>query len=115
MAILGVGTDVCSMARIEEAQARFAGRLQARVAANDEDAGAEWNAARLARRWAVKEAVAKALGTGIGSACGFEDIVVSHAANGALQVRLANRPELAVHASVSDDAGYAVAFVVIEQ
>jgi holo-[acyl-carrier protein] synthase len=103
------------MARIEEALERFGERFQSRVAGNDEDAGTEWPHTKLARRWAVKEAVAKALGTGIGSECAFEDIVVSHAPNGALKVHLAKRPELTVHASVSDDAGYAVAFIILEK
>lgn len=115
MAVFGVGTDVCSMARIEEALERFGERFQARVAGNDEDADTPWPPAKLARRWAVKEAVAKALGTGIGNECAFEDIRVAHASNGALQVKLVRRPELSVHASVSDDAGYAVAFVIIEK
>jgi holo-[acyl-carrier protein] synthase len=114
MMITGVGTDICKISRIEALLAEHGLRFVERVAAADEDAASTFSASQLARRFALKEAVAKALGTGIGEALGFADIVVSHTSVGALVVSLPQHPHLTVQASVSDDTDYAVAFVVIQ-
>jgi holo-[acyl-carrier protein] synthase len=112
----GVGTDICEIARIERALARFGPRLVRRVAGGDADAEKLMNQpAKLARRWALKEAVAKALGTGIGGALSFTGIHVFHAPNGAVQVQLPAHFGVRVLASVADDGAYAVAFVVLEK
>ncbi|PIZ30218.1 MAG: holo-[acyl-carrier-protein] synthase [Alphaproteobacteria bacterium CG_4_10_14_0_8_um_filter_53_9] len=107
-----LGVDVCSIARVEEALREHGERFVARVVANDADRERTggWDAGRLARRWALKEAVAKACGTGIGEAVGFADIVVSHDDMGAPCVRVAGYGDFLV--SVSDDAGVAVAMVM---
>jgi holo-[acyl-carrier protein] synthase len=112
--VAGVGVDVCSMARVEEALAEHGQRFVARVVAVDADAGRAFDAARLTRRWALKEAVAKACGTGIGAEIGFADIVVSHDDKGAPQVMVRGRDGRWL-VSVSDDAGVAVAMAVWER
>lgn len=109
--IVGVGTDICQIARMEEALREHGERFLARVLTDKERSQKDWNAAALARRWALKEAVAKACRTGIGAALGFHDIEADYLPNGAVVVRVEG---FAVHASVSDDGGYAVAFAVVE-
>lgn len=105
----GVGVDVCAVARIEKAMAKQPGKLLARLLTPGErKARKVWTAAQVARRWALKEAVAKALGTGIGGTYGFHDIEVGRTRAKAPVVRVRGyRGE--VLASVSDDAGVAVA------
>lgn len=109
--IKGVGTDICQIARIEEALREHGERFLTRVLTENERAQKEWSAAALARRWALKEAVAKACGTGIGGVVGFRDIEVGYTPSGAVVVTV---PGFTIHASVSDDGGYAVAFAVAE-
>jgi holo-[acyl-carrier protein] synthase len=113
--IVGVGTDICGTDRVDEVLAKHGQRFVARVVAGDSDAHTVWDTAKLARRWALKEAVAKALGTGIGDDCGFADIVVSHTAAGAPQVKLVGHAGINVQVSVSDDGAYAVAFAVAQR
>lgn len=111
-----LGTDVCSIVRIEQAWAehgaRFLGRL---LTPTEREAMGTPTAEKLARRWALKEAVAKALGTGIGGDVGFQDIEVSHDTRGAPEVAVRGREGLRLHASVSDDAGVAMAVVLVER
>ena len=59
------------------------------------------------------EAVAKALGTGIGEKLSFQDIVVSHDAAGAPVIAVKGLAGTRIDGSVSDDGGVAVAFVVV--
>jgi holo-[acyl-carrier protein] synthase len=67
--ILGIGTDLCNIERIEGVLARFGDRFRARVFTEVElrrsRARAGQEAATLAKRWAAKEACSKALGTGL--------------------------------------------------
>ncbi len=112
----GIGVDTCSVARIEKVWKRFGARFLQRVLTPAEMGQRPWkvsvDAARLARRWAIKEAVSKAFGTGIGAAIGFQQIEVTYTDKGAPQVKVWGHKE-AVLASVSDDAGMVVAFVVV--
>lgn len=112
----GIGVDVCSVERIEKVWKRFGARFLRRVLTPAELGERQWrvaaDAARLARRWAIKEAVAKALGTGIGGVVGFQEIEISHSGKGAPVVKVKGYKGT-VMASVSDDAGMVVAFVVV--
>lgn len=109
--IRGVGVDVCAVARIDAAYTEFGPRFLARLLTPTERAQRTWEAPALARRWACKEAVAKACATGIGAAVGFQEIEITYAANGAplCQVR-GQAGQFLV--SVSDDAGVATAFAI---
>lgn len=111
--IVGVGTDICSIGRVSAALEEFGERFLMRVLTDFERAAEPWDENKLARRWAMKEAVAKAFGTGIGGEIGFQQIEITHTETGAPMVRVAGRSEK-IHASVSDDGGMAVAFVVVE-
>ena len=64
--MLAVGVDMIEVARIERGMARHGERFLHRFFTAQEVAYCEGSAARLAGRFAVKEAVGKALGTGIG-------------------------------------------------
>jgi holo-[acyl-carrier protein] synthase len=104
-----VGVDVCAIARIEKAMARQPEKLLARLLTPAErKARKAWTAAQVARRWALKEAVAKALGTGIGGRYGFQEIEVTYDSRKAPKVAVKGYAG-EIMASVADDAGVAVA------
>lgn len=113
MGIYGIGTDICAIERIDAAVARFGDRFYRRVLAECERGG-EWTVRKLARRWAMKEAVAKALGCGIGARVGFQDIEVHYDAKGKPLCRVRGFEHLVLHVSASDDTAYATAFAVAE-
>ena len=127
--ILGIGHDQVDIRRIAAAYQRFGARYLNRVYTADEQAYAlakSSPAATLAKRWAAKEATAKALGTGIGAQAFMREIEVrNHATgqprlilHGRAQERLAqmcpNGHKVRLHVSLSDDAPYASAFVILE-
>ncbi len=90
--ILGMGVDVVEGERVRQAIANWGDRFLSRVFRGEERAYCEGQAApwrHFAGRFAVKEAVAKAFGTGIGERVGWRDVqVVRDAASGAPGVRL---------------------------
>ncbi|MDY6942381.1 MAG: holo-ACP synthase [Pseudomonadota bacterium] len=123
--IRGVGTDICSVKRLERDLARLGDGLARRILHPDEweDFAAHRFPARfLAKRFAAKEAVAKALGTGFRHGMGPRHIRIDHDAAGKPIVvlegpaahLLARIEASVVHATISDEKEYAVAFVVIE-
>jgi holo-[acyl-carrier protein] synthase len=121
--ILGVGTDLVEIARIRRAWERHGSRLADRLLGELErprlPAGDP--AAWLAKRFATKEAVAKALGTGFRDGLRLADIQTRHDGNGRPEVvlvgtaaaRLERMGARSVSLSVSDERRYALAFVVI--
>lgn len=111
-----IGLDLCSIARVEATLAEHGERFMARVLTPAERAAMPSpTPAKLARRWAIKEAVAKALGTGIGEQISFQDIEVSHTNAGAPTVRVRRHESTIFDVSVSDDAGLAMAIVMIRR
>ena len=85
MSILGLGVDLVEVARLEQSIARHGERFLQRVFTEGEIAycaGMKQAAPFYAARFAAKEAVAKALGTGIGAACGWLEIEVRRKASG---------------------------------
>lgn len=123
--IIGIGADIVEAQRLAAALERHGDRLAERVLSAEELDAFRAHAGCpgfLARRFAAKEAAAKALGTGIGRHAGFRELVVtrqSHGAPGlvfrgaARETALARGVERA-HVSISDDGGMAAAFVVLE-
>ncbi len=127
--ILGIGTDLANIERIEATLARFGDRFRNRVFTPREQATAERRkatAATYAKRWAAKEACSKALGTGLRMGISWKDMGVSNLATGQPVMHLtgwaaerlsAMTPEgyeAHVHVSLTDDHPWAQAFVVIE-
>lgn len=89
--ILGVGTDLCDIRRIERALDRFGGRFTARCFTDEERANAEARphpASRYAMFYAAKEACAKALGTGFRQGVFWRDIRLSSLPSGQPMIRL---------------------------
>lgn len=124
MHILGIGTDIVEVERIERLLERPSSRFIERVLHPHEltkFAKINQSAAWLAKRFATKEAVSKALGTGIGKDASFFEIETSHTELGQPQVHLhgtalAKAERLGVktiQVSVADERAYAVAFVIL--
>jgi holo-[acyl-carrier protein] synthase len=129
LSIVGIGTDLVEIDRLEALQQRYSTRLAARLLAPAERsdyqahaAGDRQAAAFLARRFAAKEAAAKALGCGIGAQARLSELVVTHTSAGAPGLTLTGAAgrqaeRLGVrsaHLSISDERGYALAFVILE-
>ena len=127
--IVGIGSDLCDIRRIEATLRRFGGRFTQRVFTATERARAERKgnaAATYAKRFAAKEACAKALGTGMRQGVAWRDMGVVNLPSGrptmALTGGAAARLEAiippgwrpVIHLSLTDDHPYAQAFVVIE-
>ena len=89
--ILGVGTDLIDIRRIERTLARFGARFVERVFTSAEQTRAERRsdrAAAYAKRYAAKEACAKALGTGFRQGVYWRDIAVDNRPSGQPVLRL---------------------------
>jgi holo-[acyl-carrier protein] synthase len=127
--ILGIGSDLCDIRRIERSLARFGDRFTGRIFTAGERAKCDARAARAgsyARRFAAKEACAKALGTGLNQGVFWRDMEVLNLAGGRPVMRLSGGAlerlrrltppghEAVVHVSLTDDPPLAQAFVVIE-
>jgi len=127
--ILGLGSDLCSIERIQASLDRFGERFIARVFTETERAKAEGRpftrAGTYAKRFAAKEAFSKAVGTGFRRGVFMKDIGVVNAPSGAPTLALtggarARLDELTpeghfaeVHLTMTDDHPFALAFVVI--
>ncbi len=123
--IVGVGTDLVEVARIEAAMKRFATRFEERLLTPSELAYCRSQggvAAAVAARFAAKEAVAKAFGTGIGAELGWHDIEIARQNSGQPEVRLLgkglallqSRGARIVHVSMTHTRGHAAAVAIVE-
>jgi holo-[acyl-carrier protein] synthase len=128
--IIGLGSDLCNIERIQASLDRFGTRFEARCFTDVERAKAAsrpfTRAATYAKRFAAKEAFSKAVGTGFKRGVFLKDIGVVNAPSGAPTLALAGgaRARLdamtpdghvaLVHLTLTDDHPWAQAFVVIE-
>jgi holo-[acyl-carrier protein] synthase len=123
--VLGVGIDLIEVERIDAAHRRFGERFVQRVLRPDEIAyclNHKQPAPFLAARFAAKEAIAKAFGTGIGAALGWQDMEVGKHDNGkpyvllhgAGEALLKQRGARTVHLSLSHTSNHAVAVAILE-
>ncbi|MBE7200613.1 MAG: holo-ACP synthase [Parafilimonas terrae] len=127
--ILGIGSDLCDIRRIEKALARHGERFTHRVFTEGERARCDRRKARAegyARRFAAKEACSKALGTGLSDGVFWRDMEVvnlpsgqptMHLTGGAAERLAAMLPPghtARLHVSLTDDPPLAQAFVIIE-
>jgi holo-[acyl-carrier protein] synthase len=112
--IVGIGTDICKISRIEAALERFGDKFYARIL-NEVELEGRWGPRQLARRWAMKEAVAKATGLGIGAEVGFHDITITRDDKGKPTCAVKGYEDCHVLVSASDDGDYATGFAVIER
>lgn len=122
--IVGIGSDIVQIDRIEAALARhqrFAERILTpiEIAIFEKEAKP---AAYLAKRFAAKEAIAKALGCGIGKNMSWQEVETRRGAQGKPEVefsgaaleRLTSLGGKTCHLSMSDEISVALAFAVIE-
>jgi holo-[acyl-carrier protein] synthase len=127
--ILGIGTDLCDIRRIESSLERFGERFTHRVFTDGERAKCDRRAARgpsYARRFAAKEACSKALGTGMSQGVFWRDMEVVNLPSGQPTLALTGgaREHLArmvppgyearLHLTLTDEPPLAQAFVIIE-
>lgn len=123
--IYGIGTDIVRVARMQRNIERYGERFAARILTSDELADFRRTAKPahyLARRFAAKEAAAKAMGTGFANGVFLRHIGVGHDGNGKPQLifdgeaaALARAKNIhATHLSISDEDDHAVAFVLLE-
>ena len=124
MPIVGIGTDIIEIARVER-QISASQRLALRVLTEHElqqFTEHKFPGRFLAKRFAAKEAAVKALGVGIGNGVSFQDVEVRNLASGQPMLMFYNKfAELCEQRgvsksfiSISDEQHYAVATVVLE-
>ena len=127
--ILGIGTDLANIDRIQGVLSRHGDRFRNRVFTEMEQAKASRRkdeAGTYAKRWAAKEACSKALGTGLRMGIAWKDMSVTNLSSGQPVMEITgwakNRldemtpsdHEAVVHVSLTDDHPWAQAYVVIE-
>src|SRR5579863_10254334 len=127
--IIGIGGDLCDIRRVEETLTRFGERFVARCFTDIERRKSDARAGRAAsyaKRFAAKEACAKALGTGLRHGVFWRDMGVINLPSGQPTMRLAGGAaarlaaitpagcEAFIHVTITDEHPLAQAFVVIE-
>lgn len=123
--IYGIGTDIVAVARLRGMWERHGDRALDKLLAPQEMADFASAADKgrfLAKRFAAKEAFSKALGTGVRPPATLTAIAVTHDElgkpvfdfHGDLE-SLLKKLNLKSHLSISDEADYAVAYVILEQ
>jgi holo-[acyl-carrier protein] synthase len=123
--ILGIGTDLCEIGRIERALTRYGERFAKKILMEAEFPRFGRHrkpAAYLAKRFAAKEAFSKAMGTGIRHPVTWQNVGVVNSSSGeprliftdTLQELLNARGIMSAHVSLTDETGMACAFVVLE-
>ncbi|MEW9856070.1 holo-ACP synthase [Novosphingobium sp. M1R2S20] len=128
--IIGLGSDLCNIERIQASLDRFGERFELRVFTETERMKANrrtlTKAATLAKRFAAKEAFSKAVGTGFRAGVFMKDIGVVNAPSGAPTLALSGGADqrlrdltpagyqAVVHLTLTDDHPWAQAFVIIE-
>ena len=128
--IIGLGSDLCNIERIEKSLARFGERFEQRVFTPVEQAKATrrplTRAGTYAKRFAAKEAFSKAVGTGFKAGVFMRDIGVVNLPSGAPTLALTGGAKARldaltppghaaiVHLTMTDDHPWAQAFVIIE-
>ena len=127
--ILGLGSDLSDIRRIQDSLDRFGDRFKQRVFTEVERTRSDRKAdaaASYAKRFAAKEACAKALGTGMRRGVFWRDMGVVNMRSGQPTMQLAGGAlarlqemtppgmKAVIHLSLTDDHPYAQAFVIIE-
>lgn len=122
--IFGIGTDIVRVARMQKNLERYGERFAERLLGPDELEAFRRNARPahfLAKRFAAKEATAKAMGTGFTGGLAFHHIAVTHepggrpvlACTGKAADFLRQHAITETHLSLSDEDEYAIAYVIL--
>ena len=123
--IFGIGTDIVRVDRMQQDIERFGNKFAERILTAAEMLEFQGNANKahfLARRFAAKEATAKAMGTGFSNGVHLRDIGVIHDPHGKPMLQFSGGAEQFVkdkcisvaHVSLADEQDHAVAFVTLE-
>jgi holo-[acyl-carrier protein] synthase len=123
--VIALGTDILEVARVEAVVTRLGDRFVRRILTLTEQgeyAASQQPVRLLAKRFAAKEAIAKALGTGIGRGVSWQDIEIRHDAHGAPLVHVSGgaaevvkrRGGSAILLSLADEQAYVVAFAALK-
>lgn len=127
--IIGIGNDIIDIRRIEKTLSRHGMRFIDRIFTSIEQKKSEGRknrAASYAKRFAAKEACAKALGTGISRGVWWKDMGVVNLISGKPTIELTNKAKTVleqlipdaykavIHLTITDDFPWAQAFVIIE-
>lgn len=120
--IIGIGTDIVQIPRIEKLIKKYPEEFLMRILTKNELK--KYNSLSkdlclnfLAKRYAAKEAIAKAFGTGIGNEIGFQDINIKNDSKGKPSADVSSEIALnkKIDLSISDDYPIAIAFAVVSQ
>ena len=124
--ILGIGTDIAKISRFQENAEKLIARCLTKEEIAEMKIRKEDKVSAIAKRFAAKEAVVKALGTGFSGGVSFLDICILHDEKGKPYAKIEGKAyaelkeklqkgEANVLVSIADDGEYAQAFVVIEK
>lgn len=125
MATFGIGTDIVNIERVERSYERHGDKFAERILAESELESyyqTKHKVKFLAKRFAAKEAISKALGTGMREGIDFKQLIVRKGDLGKPIVELTGKAQLwaeqhnisTVHLSISDEKDHAVAFAIAE-
>jgi len=123
MMIYGIGTDIIELERIEDSIGRFGQRFLDRIFTQDEQAYClrhKDSLRHFSGRFAAKEAIVKALGTGFRDGIGWLDIEIINNAHGKPEVQLSSElkglfDSPTIHLSISHGRDYATAMAIWEK
>ena len=124
MSLLGLGTDIVNIKRIEKIIKKNKKKFILKILHKDEKKLKKLTVNTIAKKFAAKEAFAKALGTGIGKYIQFKEICIYHNKNGSPKIKLDKSVEKRIliklktkkikfFLSISDDYPFAIATVII--
>lgn len=125
MSIVGLGTDIADIERIEKSLQRSGQAFAERILTPAELAlfhGLKQQGRYLAKRFSAKEAASKALGTGIACGVSFQDFTIENdelgkpilTFSGQAQQLALSKGVRHIHLSISDEKRYAIATVILE-
>ena len=113
-----IGTDITVVSRIERSLNQFGTRFLDKFLTPQEQKTLSTKTESIAGYWAAKEAIAKALGCGIGKELGFHDIILYKDIKNAPHFRLSDTAQKHhqiknASLSIAHDGGFAIAVVVV--
>jgi len=126
MTILGLGTDIVNIKRIEKILKKNKKNFIDKILHSKEKKGKKITAEYLSKKFSAKEAFSKALGTGIGKVIQFNEIIIINKSNGKPTIQIEKKAEKRVlkklkvnkakyFISISDDYPFALATVIISK
>ena len=125
MSVIGLGVDIVNIKRIEKLLLNNKKKFLSKILHTKEKQNKkEFSANTIAKKFAAKEAFAKAIGTGIGKTINFSEIFIDHNRSGAPKIKLNKNVEKRIlkklrsekikfFLSISDDYPFAAATVII--